>query len=421
MDMSPRKGILAIVAVSVVLRLGCMVALQSWKSGEDGRYGFRDGEIGAALAAGDGFSWPRDSRYHPTNGQPQPTAWQAPVYPYIIGAAFGMLGTYSQAAAVALIVLQALSAALSCVLLVKVGQRLFDLRAGFLAALIFALYPSALYFSAHQIELVNLLIPLLLLFMLQMLRLGENSEPKGAAAAGGALGIGLLTDPTIAAFLPFALGWLLLRPSGSRRSRIVAAATLLLVAVAVIAPWQVRNHLVFGRFFFIKSNLGRELLAGNYGDGEETREIILQGTTTLDEGKQDKLFQNEFLKSVVRKPGLFVRCTVNRVVQFWATLPVDQSEKQRGGTMQRVVSLSYLAVLTLGLTGLGLTLLKGAGVRLLSMALLSLPVPYYLTWYSRFRYRFPLEAILIVFAAYAVARAWQWVSRRGAVGPAGPR
>ena len=399
---SHQRCLTLVVVSCIVVRLLVMTALQSWNLGP--RYGYRDGEIASAIAAGDGFSWPRNSSYYPTNGEPELTAWQAPVYPYIIAAVFHFLGIYSRSSALVLIIFQILLSALTCILLFQLGRRLFNANAGLLAGLMFAFYPSAVHFAVRTVEPVSLLIVLLLLFLLQVLQLDKNPSRGKAALAGGIFGIGLLTDPTIALFLPFALAWLLFSRRHEYGRRIAAIAMILMVAWLTISPRQIRDYMVFHQIFFIKSNFTRELFMGNYGSGEAGAEEPRQ-MTTLNEAQRGKLYRGKFLESVVENPGQFLRSTLRRVAQFWTMPPEDQAEKENSsGAAKQIVAFSYYAVFALGITGIGLTLLRGSAVHLLLMALLSLPVPYYLTWFTRFRYRFPVEPLLIIFAAYAVVR-----------------
>ncbi len=403
--LSPQKGLAFVVLSCVVVRLLAMIALQSWNL--EPRYGFRDGEIGAAIAAGDGFSWPRDSHYYPTNGEPEPTAWQAPVYPYIIAAAFHFLGTFSRASALFLIIFQILISAPVCILLFKLGRRLFNTNTGLLAGLIFALYPPAVHFAIQKIALANLLVFLLLLFLLQLLQLAENPSISKATLAGITFGIGLLTDPTIAGFLPLALGWLFFRCSGEYRRRVTAVAIMLLAICLTISPKLIRDYLMFHHFVFIKSNFTRELFMANYGTSEAMIEERRK-MTVLDEGERGKEYTAEFLQSVAQEPVRFAQKILRRVVKFWTTPPVDRSDEEGSGIAERVVILSYFAVLALGAIGIGLTLFKETGGQLILMAILALPIPYYLTWFSRFRYRFPVEPLLIIFAAYTVV----WLCQR---------
>ena len=52
---------------------------------------------------------------------------------------------------------------------------------------------------------------------------------------------------------------------------------------------------------------------------------------------------------------------------------------------------------------------KGKDIQFLLLFFLSFPLPYYFTIVGLFRYRFPLEPLLMIFAAYALQwLAWRW-------------
>src|SRR5215831_14170016 len=102
-----RRILLAILVFALLVRVGAMVALQSWKFHSEREFGYETGEIGYALANGQGFSWPQTWRAVGPGGRlvkrdhPEPTTWEAPIYPMIIATAFRAFGSYSAKAAVA--------------------------------------------------------------------------------------------------------------------------------------------------------------------------------------------------------------------------------------------------------------------------------------------------------------------------------
>jgi len=382
-----------------------MLLLQNWESDENRRFGFRDGEIGSALAAGQGFSWPNNSRYNPDK-QSEPTAWQPPVYPLIIAGAFKAFGIYSTASKVALMIIQIIISALGCVLLFLIGRQVFNVWVGLLAALMLALYPSALHLTIQKISSSNLLMVLLLLSIFQFLKLAEAPTLKKGILAGVTFGIAVLTDPTISVFFPFVLVWLFLRGRAEGKSRIMSVALVFLAMCVTISPWQIRNYSVFGRFFLIKSNFSRELFMGNYGNNASlsTERKYRAG---LDEGQRSSFYLKKALESVANNPMRLIRRTSMRFVHYWTLTPFFRLNREKTNWIkEQVAGISYLFILILGIVGLFLSRLRSRQVQLLVIAILSLPVPYYLTWFTHFRYRFPVVPILMIFAAYAIYRFW---------------
>ncbi len=144
---------------------------------------------------------------------------------------------------------------------------------------------------------------------------------------------------------------------------------------------------------------------GNYENQKSLSTTERQFLRTLDEGQKSKFFEKKALDSILNNPGRLAHLTSFKFVRYWTVTPREGGPwGKTGGMKDQVAGISYLIVLALGIAGLCLTLLRGRKVQLLVMAILSLPIPYYLTWFTRFRYRFPVEPILIVFAGYAMYR-----------------
>lgn len=408
--------LIAIVMLAFGTRIAVAVVTASWVFPSDGnfwKYGYEMGQIAASLAMGNGFSWPEWSTY------PQgPTAWMPPVYPFIMAAAFKAFGIYSQQAAVALQLFQTIVSALTCVLLYILAKHLYDVHVGFLAAFLLAIYPPAIYYSVRYIWGTSLFAFCLLLLILVFLRQAEHPSVKQAVWLGSIMGFTTLVDPIIVSTYPFGLAWLYLKANGDRRTIAKTITAVIIVFCLSVTPWLVRNYIVFERFVFIKSNLGHELFLGNneYATGSYTdafsrfRENPMKDFTEAEREylkNSDEVTRSSFLLRkavifIVKHPVRFAQRTMNRIMRYWTYIrPVD--------TWAAKVSLiTYLAVLTLAVAGLVLSGAKGRDVQLVLSFLMLLPATYYFTHIGIFRYRFPIEPILMVFAGYTI----YWGARR---------
>ncbi|MFX0135180.1 MAG: ArnT family glycosyltransferase [Candidatus Hodarchaeota archaeon] len=401
-----RKILLWIVILTVSVRICFMLALQSWQFKNNKAIGWEAGEIGSSIASGLGFYWP-DNCTRNIGKPPEPTSWEAPVYPFIIGGVFKVFGIYSNVSALVLLVLQTLMSAINCILLFLIGRRVFNTCLGILAAFIFIFYPSNIHFSVMKIGATNLYVTMILLFMLQLFDLSDVPNIKKGILAGFSFGLAILIFPAVISFLPFALAWVLFKGRGERKILIVSVSFVVLAVCVTITPWQIRNYSVFGKFFFIKSNLSRELFMGNYGshsDLAKERQYI----ATFDEGQRSELYTKRTLDSILNNPLRLARRSFIRFVRFWTVTPRKGGPRAKiSGMKDQVAGITYLIVVVLGIAGLCLTQLKGREVQLLFIAIISLPIPFYLTWFNHFRYRFPIETILIVFASYALYRIYK--------------
>ncbi len=111
-----------IVTIALLLRVGWIVVGHTYKfktSDNNFSFGWEMGRIGAALASGRGFGDP----FGPPTG---PTAWEPPLYPYLIAGVFKMFGIYSKASAFVLLALNSLFSALTCIPIFLIAKRIFS-------------------------------------------------------------------------------------------------------------------------------------------------------------------------------------------------------------------------------------------------------------------------------------------------------
>jgi 4-amino-4-deoxy-L-arabinose transferase-like glycosyltransferase len=166
-----------------------------------------------------------------------PDADRTPGYPLFLAAVFLLSGQSVVAAAAA----QSLLHALSGLLIARLGERLFgSVRIGIAGALLWAAAPIPAIFCGILLT-ETLFTPV---FLLTLLLLAKPSLGR-AAAAGAALGAGILIRP-IALLLWPALGLTFLIGISWRRA-LAHFAVFSTLAAAVLAPWLIRNTVVFGR------------------------------------------------------------------------------------------------------------------------------------------------------------------------------
>jgi hypothetical protein len=99
------------VAVALALRL-VVVALvypeRTDPARDHWRCGGEAGRVARSIAQGEGFS-------NPLFGKTGPTAWLAPVFPYLLAAIFKIFGIYSKTSTIVALALDSLFSALTCI------------------------------------------------------------------------------------------------------------------------------------------------------------------------------------------------------------------------------------------------------------------------------------------------------------------
>ena len=219
-------------------------------------FGWEIGRIAYALAHGLGFS-------SPFGGNTGPSAWTAPIYPWIVSLAFRAFGSYSPAAAFALLSFNSLFAALTCWTIYRIALRVFNPTVAVWAGWIWALYPDTIYWSVKWIWETSL--SAFLLSLLFMLTLEMEGDERASSWIGFGLlwGIEALSNPAALSFLPFAGCWLAYQLYRRGKRFLVPALLSAVVFWMAIMPWLVRNYEVMGKVVFIRDNFGNELRIGN--------------------------------------------------------------------------------------------------------------------------------------------------------------
>ena len=99
-------------------------------------------------------------------------------------------------------------------------------------------------------------------FVFHFLRVMLYARKQDVIAAGIFLGLSALTRTEMLIFAPIALIWFIV-VKGVRKECLGAILTVLLIAVAVILPWTVRNYLVCDKVVLVSSNGGVNFFIGN--------------------------------------------------------------------------------------------------------------------------------------------------------------
>jgi hypothetical protein len=225
---------------------------------------------------------------------------------------------------------------------------------------------------------------------------------KLAWPLGCLMGFLILTSPTVAPIYVTWLAWEIWRQRMAFFK--VSFLPLVLLPVLIIAPWTIRNYLVFHSFPIIRDNFGLELSVSNnecarfgfwenletgcfekfhpYSNVNEARKVLVLG-----EVKYNDLQLKKALLWISSHPARFIKLSMLRLIAFW--MPTDSFTLRDviGHRLERFTI--YLMTL---LSGPGLVILcrrdiKSAAVLI---SLLSVfPLVHYIVEYVD-RYRYPI-------------------------------
>jgi 4-amino-4-deoxy-L-arabinose transferase-like glycosyltransferase len=392
-----------IALTALVLRLAIMTAEHSYQiqpGQENYSLGWETGKIAYSIATGQGFS-------SPFQGSTGPTAWVAPLYPYLVAGVFKVLGIYSQSSIWVLLAINSLLSALTCVTVYSIAEETFGTQVALWSAWLWAVLPYSMYWAIRWVWETSLSAFLLSAALLLALRLKNSDRLSLWVLFGLVWGMIALSNPSLLSLLPFTLGWLCYQRTRERKSWIRPAALAMTVFLISIAPWLVRNYEVFGRFVFIRSNFGFELRLGNYegADGQwrwqrhpsqnkaEFADYQTMGELAFVHERGQKAL--EFIRS---HPAAFASLTLKRAFYFWAGPPRDSGTPGLSRSRYPIFVLSTV----LAFCGLALALgQKKPGAFLYAALMLVYPAVYYVT-FPHPRYRHPMEPEMMILGVYFI-------------------
>lgn len=250
-----------------------------------------------------------------------------PLYPWLVAAVYAL--SHSQQAAMA--VIQMVLSAMTAALIVPCAWWL-SLKRGvaLIAGSVVAVHPGLIVYTTklHPLVLDALLLTVV---VWSALWYAEHPSAGRTAAIGAAIGLCLLTRPTVGALLPLVVWWIWRSQAGGARVRAGRVLLLLLLVAAVASPWVVRNFVVHGRFMLTRSNtpyvfwLGNNPHATGAAMDAQGRDLLELGPPEFrsrilesrDEMAQNRLFAEAAWAYVRERPLAFVQRTWQKWMAFW--------------------------------------------------------------------------------------------------------
>jgi 4-amino-4-deoxy-L-arabinose transferase-like glycosyltransferase len=390
------------VLAALALRIAFLFAFHTYAMDHvgDSRIGGETSNIAISIVAGHGFS----SVLH---GEPNgpPTAWIAPAYPYFVALVFRFLGAMSRTSVIFIFAMQSVFSALTVIPILGIAGRTVGRRAGLWSAWIWALFPWFGKWSVTWLWDMSLSALLLALLFWYALKLPEVSSRKSWIGFGALWGAALLVNPSLGALLPVSLVWCGYELYRRGHAWLRPVALSVAVCLLALAPWLVRNRVVFGQWVFLRSNFGFEFALGNYhgslgrgwgGSHPSGNEKEFQKYTQMGEIPYIRYRQGQSFQFVREYPGEFLSLTLKRMSYFW-----DGSSMDYLAPMPWYWLPSSYAVLSFLLLP-ALLVASRRNLHALPMffgLLLLYPVPYYLT-FMQARYRHPIEPVLVLLVSY---------------------
>jgi hypothetical protein len=365
------------------------------------QYGWEMGRIARALVTGYGYS-------DPFTGHTGPTAWLPPLYVFLMAGAFKLCGVYSAGAAWVLLALNSVLSASTAVAVWEIARRCFSAKVALWSGWMWALHPAAMQYAVRWIWEMTVTTWLLTWIFVLALRMRTDKEGQSWRrwfVFGLLWGVLALSSPTPLILLPVLGLWVIFAP-GFESVRVGRAALAGLVFCAVLAPWTVRNWVVFHKFIPLRGNFGAENYMGNadWSDGFPwgtaipiEKQAAQQDYATMgepgfvaDRGAKANAW-------IATHRGRFVQLSLKRAYLFWAGVPHPLSE---GAAAEYIREISFQFLSLAGWFGVALAVRRR---RLASWVMLAaflfFPITYYMVTVQA-RFRHPLEPLICVLGVF---------------------
>ena len=357
---------------------------------------FEMANLAYSLAMGHGFS-------SPFGGDTGPSAWTAPLYPWVISLAFRAFGVYSYGAASVMLVFNSVFAALTSWTIYRIARRVFNEAVAVWSGWVWALLPYAIYWSVSWIwetSLSAFLLSLLFMLTLEM----EGDERLWSWFGYGLLwGIVGLTNTSVLAWLPFSGCWLAYQLHRRGKRFVVPVVFSAVVFWATLMPWLARNYSVFGQPIFVRAALGVNLRIGNNPLAEGWwvptyipfyNSFLYQQYKQMGEVAFDAEQSHLAKEWIAQHPKRFLVLIFRKFLFFWVGIP-------RKG-LEQTKNLLLLASALLATGGLLLAAKRRIhGVFLFATLLGFYPLIYYFTFVLS-RYRHAIDPELVILAIFSL-------------------
>ncbi len=405
---------MAIIVIAIIARL-----LAAFYMG-DSTPPFKDESSYSILAARlvDGHGLSFAEYWYPVAQPDEPTAQWSFLYTGFVAVVYWIFGFHPLAVRV-------ISAVIGGILLPWMVYRLSkrvkpeDERLALLAAAMTAIYAYFILFSAQLMTETFFIIAVIwslerAILLQQQLGKGENSFRKlGITALGMGVSLGLATVlrqsilPWLVPLFLF-LSWIGYRNQLLKRT-ILALGLTTIVVVAFILPFTIRNYRVYDDFLLLNSNAGYAMYAAQHPH-HGTSFQAFQGAPLptdirplpLNEAEWDRVLLRAGIDFIIEDPGRYALLSLRRVADLFMFWPSPDTSLINN--IGRVISFGLF--LPIMLLGLWVSRHDWRRFTILYLFMAFYAVMHLLTW-SMIRYRLPIDAVLMLFAAMGLMAIFQ--------------
>jgi len=194
--------------------------------------------------------------------------WQQFFYPFFLMIVY----SFTNCSVIAVKIIQITLGSITCALVYRLGEKIFDRKAGVLAGCITAFYGPLVFFDGELLAASWATFWAVALLAL-LIKAAESKNIKFCILLGLCSGISVVTRPNFIPFLGLSYLWLLIvwvRDKVSFDKLVFAMASTIIGLLIITIPVAAKNYQLSKRFSFLPGTGGVNMYIGNNPDFQAT-------------------------------------------------------------------------------------------------------------------------------------------------------
>lgn len=345
-------------------------------------------------------------------------AFRPPGYSFFLAGVYSIFGVST----LAVKIVQAVLGIATAFIIYLLTKKLSNSRTALLAASFFTFYPQFIRYPG-EILCETLFLFLFILCVYFIYKYIDVSTHRQGIIAGVLLGLSALTREAALYFFVFTVIWMFLYKGKGNAKNIFKKSFLVFIFMALtIAPWTIRNYLVYPKFVLISTNSGTNFYIGNNPEatgmylwrlpqglkfpGHMKADLPPREYHRLENEAKEIGFQ-EGLKFVKANPAKTLKLATKKVFLLLRP-PYYQIDINNLFSLQQIMVvtwfISYIFILVAGIAGIALSFRQNWRKWALLLYWIVLVVSIHSVTFIITRFRLTIMPFLIIFAAFAVDR-----------------
>jgi 4-amino-4-deoxy-L-arabinose transferase-like glycosyltransferase len=349
--------------------------------------------------------------------------WYPPGYPLFLALNYAVFG---RSWFIARLVQAGLGAA-TCLLIDRLGSKVFSDRVGLVAGVLLAVYPGHVFFS-WRLMAEPLYILLLIWSLLLALSLVEDPQPLRSSMLGIIVGADQLVKANLFLFPAMLIVWFVLAARASGRKRMLCVTVLIAGMAMPMLIQPMVNYLSTGRARALPSNVGAALWQGNnplavgfcdWNDDAPAAKSFIERhgfdgqLQTAGPFEKDRIYRSLTWAWIRENPWRFLALMPRKLNNAFGLFP--RAQVFEGNPRSRIIVhlLSYGLIAPFALGGMIAALRRWRACSLLYVTVFSY-LPTVLLFWGTPRYTLLIIPVLLIFASFALIASYDYLvgSRR---------